>query len=245
MISTYSLMSQAQSSSTNSPTAATGHRKRTSSNAKPPTSHALTGALRSLFSSHSDCTSGAASGLPAARGFAQPLRPIPGSPRPHEMSLDRTPSPTEGGGWHSPGLTAPRRSPRRHSPSPRRAHFDTAANGVTWESAQARAVQVNGFPVSPRSDHGFFRRNLRSLSSSLPRFYPPQEKAYAQKEKLGRGRIPTTRWGRAKNFLNVLWRQAWRSRKRLMILLCFMLFFIMFYVTRRLRRRPSLGLGYS
>lgn len=222
-----------------------GRRKRTSSSASRSGVHELTETHRGTDSSRERSRSGATSGLSETQGFAQPLRPIPGSPNSEGMSLNRTPSPNERGGWHSPGLAAPRRSPRRHSPSPRRAQFDTMANGVTWEAAQVRAAQVNGFKPQPRSERGFFRRNLRSLSSSLPRFYSPQEKDFAQKEKLGRGRILSSRLGRAKNFINVLSRQILHSKKRLILLLCLVLICLMFYATRMLPQHIPLGLHDS
>ena len=214
-----------------------GSRRRTSSTtAKPSTSHGMTAGHQATNGLQERRESyGAASGLPQAQGFGQPLRPIPATPERTEMPLSQSPSPVKGGGWHSPGLTAPQRSSRKHSRSPsrRRAHFETSANGIKWESAKARTVHVKGYAVQARLDQGFFRRNFLRLSSSLPRFYPLQEKEYEEKEKLGRGRIPSSALGNVRNFTVVLSRQIWRLRKRLMILLCFALLYILFYITRR------------
>lgn len=103
------------------------------------------------------------------------------------MSLDRSPSPSRGGGWSSPGLTTPTGEGVNG-----RARSPAGANGghsVTWASAKANSAKVNGYPSYQSQNQGFFGRQYRSLSNGLPYFmHGGQEDRYAEKEKLGRGR---------------------------------------------------------
>lgn len=68
------------------------------------------------------------------------------------MSLSRSPSPTPGGGWSSPGLNI--NGSGRSSPKP---------------SHQASTPQSK-YPSFSTQNQGFFTRHMRQLSSSLPRF---------------------------------------------------------------------------
>lgn len=77
------------------------------------------------------------------------------------MSLSRSPSPVPGGGWSSPGLNI---NSGRSSPS----HL--SATPVAWESAKMRNHNVNGYPSFSTQNSGFFVRNMRRLSSTLPVF---------------------------------------------------------------------------
>lgn len=112
------------------------------------------------------------------------------------MSLDQPPSPLPGGGWASPGLaTTPpleRRSPL--SKSPLKKNYGDLQQGanVTWDSAKAGSARVNGYVSSYQSfNQGFFTDHIRRFSSSLPYFSRAREEdRFAEKEKLGRGRIP-------------------------------------------------------
>ena len=116
------------------------------------------------------------------------------------MSLDRSPSPRHGGGWSSPGLTAtpPNESSttngRLRGPSPSKKYGELGGGGsehVTWEGAKANSARVNGYPRYQSQNQGFFARHMRRISSGLPYFtHGGQEDRYAEKEKLGRGRIP-------------------------------------------------------
>ncbi|KAK2802366.1 hypothetical protein FQN50_007363 [Emmonsiellopsis sp. PD_5] len=121
------------------------------------------------------------------------------------MSLSRSPSPRRGGGWSSPGLTIGTGSSR--GSSPRRAYNDTSssassgngafysngspvsgAGGVSWASAKAKSDQVRGYPSFSTRNNGFFSRQRRKISASLPRFRVNSMLDYSEKEKLGRGR---------------------------------------------------------
>ena len=162
------------------------------------------------------------------------------------MSLSRSPSPNRGGGWSSPGLTAPfdnvsgRSSPRK----PYGGEFPFSANGgasssnVTWASAQAKSDEINGYPSFSTRNNGFFSRNARKLSRSLPSFTRGQRN-YAEKEKLGRGRYNESRIRRISAHIGMM---IWRLRLRLMILLGFLLAVILFYVTRGYSIWPYIAL---
>ena len=175
---------------------------------------------------------GASSGLPA-NGFAQPLSTIPGTPASF-MSLSRSPSPRRGGGWSSPGLTSPYDSiSGKSSPRPGYTEFPFSGganhNNITWASAKARSEQVNGYPSFSTQNNGFFSRHARQISRRLPSFTIGGRRDYAEKEKLGRGRLPFGRGGRIVPYLG---RTIWRLRLRIMLLLGFIMAIILFYVTR-------------
>lgn len=111
------------------------------------------------------------------------------------MSLDRPPSPAPGGGWASPGL-APNSNDaiteRRASRSPAKRNYgDLASAPVTWETAKASSARVNGYTSNYNGQNqGFFAQHIRRFSSGLPHFRRGvQDDRYAEKEKLGRGRI--------------------------------------------------------
>ena len=179
---------------------------------------------------------GASSGLSGH----EPLPPIPGTPS--GMSLSRSPSPQQGGGWSSPGLTSPFDNMSGRS-TPRKAYGEMHINGsvgnsnVSWATAKARSEEVNGYPSFAIRNNGFFSRQVRTISSSLPSFHLRGRRDYAEKEKLGRGRWSATggsRWARLRTYVG---RMTRRMRLRLLITLGFLLAVLLFYVTRKLRKR--------
>ncbi|KAL9083731.1 MAG: hypothetical protein Q9165_008397 [Trypethelium subeluteriae] len=108
------------------------------------------------------------------------------------MSLSRSPSPQPSGGWHSPALASSQFDGIASSTSPSPRHYGSdymnggtgsSGSNVTWASAQARSANVKH-----SQSQGFFR-HFRRLSSSLPRFSHQSSTHYAEKEKLGRGRL--------------------------------------------------------
>lgn len=131
------------------------------------------------------------------------------------MSLSRSPSPRPGGGWSSPGLTAPvyrnGLAPETASPSQRHA----SASNVTWESAKAKS---NGLAVKESTRTSFFRRQYRKLMRSLPQFHTNCHQSYAEKEKLGRGRLHG-RIGHRLARARWMWARAGRKSKRGMLLM--------------------------
>ena len=153
------------------------------------------------------------------------------------MSLSRSPSPNRGGGWSTPGLTTPYDSVNGRS-SPRKAYaaeFPLNANGsasssnVTWASAKVRSQEINGYPSFSTRNNGFFSRQARKLSRSLPSFSIGGRR-YAEKEKLGRGRQSGSRFRRLAAHLG---RMLWRMRLRLLVVIAFILSIVLFYVTRK------------
>ncbi len=212
-------------------TQTTQRRRRTSSAAKPPPSlnnHNLRPSVQ---------RTGSSSGLPA--GGPQSLPPIPATPLQGTMSLSRSPSPTRGGGWASPGLTSPYENVSGKS-SPRKPYGEIQMNGlasangenVTWASAKARSEEINGYPSFSTRNNGFFSRHARKISTSLPTFSLGGRKDFADKEKLGRGRWPPIAGNRTVRYLQRTGRVAWRFRLRLGIILGLLLAYILFYATR-------------
>ncbi|KAI4209840.1 MAG: hypothetical protein LQ351_007258 [Letrouitia transgressa] len=167
------------------------------------------------------------------------------------MSLSRSPSPNRGGGWSSPGLTAPFDNLSGRS-SPRKGYGEYQINGgigssnVTWASAKAKSDEINnGYPSFSTRNNGFFSRHARQLSRSLPSFVKGQ-RDYAEKEKLGRGRWYPSNGTRTGRILGFIGRTIWRLRLRFLILLIFALAIVLFYVTpmhRVYRRASFLGGG--
>jgi len=152
-----------------------------------------------------------------------------GTPVDH-MSLSREPSPRLGGGWSSPGLTIP----DNNYPSMSGRTTPKRNGGVTWESAKAKTDDINGgYPSFSTSNNGFFHRHMRQLSNSLPSFNMGDERTYAEKEKLGRGR---SKW------FNKIpsWSKVRRTRKRYLFVLLCALLYIIFITTRKFSMRHNI-----
>ncbi|PGH05913.1 mannan polymerase II complex MNN10 subunit [Blastomyces parvus] len=186
------------------------------------------------------------------------------------MSLSRSPSPRRGGGWSSPGLTVGTGSSR--GSSPRRGFHDTAnsstssGNGafypngspiagsgpgndaVTWASAKTKSDRIVGYPSFSTRNNGFFSRQRRKISASLPRFRVNSVLDYSDKEKLGRGRWLARGLGtmplraRIKTLLGTVIR---RRRFRYMLLLLLTFLFWLFFSTSIIQsyRGSSIGGG--
>lgn len=161
------------------------------------------------------------------------------------MSLDRSPSPNRDGGWSSPGLvtspTGEQSNGRLHGKGKR---YIAELNGgvgvgsnVTWESARANSARVNGSVYTSyqqgqnqNQGRGYFSRHLKRVSSGLPAFYQGgRETRYAEKEKLGRGRIPGSlfsgwRHWRLRDWREVPRRLAWMLSRRRKLVAVVMLF---------------------
>ncbi len=153
------------------------------------------------------------------------------------MSLSRSPSPLEDGGWSSPGLTAPfADGSGRHSPADGLRPTNANGNNVTWAGAKKKSEIVNGGKVSFSQSPGFLNRHMRSLSNSLPRFNLGGDYSYAEKEKLGRGRWTAkdgSMTGRVKSSVLKFIR---KSRLRFIIIMGVLLTIILFSFTRKFRR---------
>ena len=149
------------------------------------------------------------------------------------MSLSRSPSPSRGGGWSSPGLTTPYDNLSGRA-SPRKGYGELKMNGgvdssnVNWATAKARSDEVKGYPSFSTRNNGFFSRHARQISRSLPSFVRG-----AEKEKLGRGRWYPNSGSKTGRILGFLGRSIWRMRLRLLVTLSFLLAVIVFYVTRK------------
>ncbi|EAS36092.3 alpha-1,6-mannosyltransferase subunit [Coccidioides immitis RS] len=171
------------------------------------------------------------------------------------MSLSRSPSPRPDGGWSSPGLTTG--TGGSGTSTPRKGYSDLQSGGglymkgigaagpggVSWAAAKAKSDQVRGYPSFSTRNNGFFSRQRRKISASLPRFR--MNSAYGEKEKLGRGRWSPNGGpllSRLKTLLGNLLR-----RKRVQLLLLLILMFVFWLVFSQpiyeAYRRSSLGGG--
>ncbi|OAX80280.1 hypothetical protein ACJ72_05394 [Emergomyces africanus] len=187
------------------------------------------------------------------------------------MSLSRSPSPRRGGGWSSPGLTIGIGSSRGSSP---RRGFQAVANSsssttsgngalypngspiagagpgndATWASAKSKSDRIVGYPSFSTRNNGFFSRQRRKISASLPRFRVNSMLDYSEKEKLGRGRwslggqpdMPLR--ARIRTLLSAIVRKR-RFRYLFLLLLTFL--FWLFFSTRIMQsyRGSSIGGG--
>jgi hypothetical protein len=199
------------------------HRRRRSSASNVPQNLSLPGTDSDSYTS------------PTSRS-AQALPPIPGTPNlgspEGPMSLSRSPSPRPGGGWSSPGLANPYATVSGRSSPAKSYGVNGGANNVTWESAKAKSNGVNGYPSFSTQSQGFFNRHIRRISASLPRFNLGEEKSYAEKEKLGRGRwIPREGSKLAKLRILVL-KTSRKAKIRFLIATAFLFMIILFYITR-------------
>lgn len=95
-------------------------------------------------------------------------------------------------------------------------------SGVSWAAAKAKSDQIKGYPSFSTRNNGFFSRQRRKISASLPRF--GGSAAYGEKEKLGRGRWNPNNGSfltRLKTLVGNLLR-----RKRVQLLLFLILMFV-------------------
>jgi mannan polymerase II complex MNN10 subunit len=112
------------------------------------------------------------------------------------MSLSRSPSPRPGGGWSTPGLID-----ESGSGTPRRRDYGdlngSASNDIAWAAAKAKSTQVRNTPSFTTRNEGFFSRQKRKISATLPKFNTSNSDLKDwNAEKLGRGRWRPGRGGR-------------------------------------------------
>lgn len=174
-----------------------------------------------------------AAGLSAGRHHtsarAPPLPAIPATPTDPNMDrswspspvgspswMSRSPSPLPGagaGGWSSPGLNPSPPSPLPQYPT------TPGSSGISWAAAKAKSDQVRSYPSFSTRNQGFFSRNKRRISASLPRFSLPQLSDFRGHHYNKHG--PRTWKGRMMSVAGFLLR---RSKLRLFLLLGFILF---------------------
>ncbi|EGD85933.1 hypothetical protein H112_06854 [Trichophyton rubrum D6] len=241
------------SSSENPASSSTHHRRRSSSHIRP---------LNLAPSSSLSASKGASSKAPGLLS-APALSPIPGTPSVtgnSPMSLSRSPSPRPGGGWSSPGLTTVTAGSSGSS-SPRRGYGELSSNGqaysnggldgdhgpnASWMAAKAKSDRVKGYPSFSTRNNGFFSRQRRKISASLPRFRLNSMLDYGEKEKLGRGRWSGPNGSpllyRIKTLLGSLLRRT-RIRLLLLSILLFILWLCFSSPIYESYRRSSIGGG--
>lgn len=148
----------------------------------------------------------------------------------HHMSLSRSPSPQRKGGWSTPGLSTPRRSPKPYNMN--------NGHDVTWASAQARSAQVNGYPKQNNGyGFGFIGRHMRNFSASLPTFNHQDDDRYMEKEK-ARGGWRAANNTSVKGMLNRFGRMIWRLRLRVIPLLALSILAMVFFFSREWTIHP-------
>lgn len=174
--------------------------------------------------------------------------------REEPMSLSRSPSPQRGGGWATAGLSTPRSqkssirgaSPRKTytglngGPTSAATSSTAGQHGVTWASAQARSAEVNGYPngtAGNGSRMGYIRSHFRKISSGLPLFKTASDadgddRLFADKEKLGRGRLQAYSQMSASEIASRIGRLIWKMRLRFMLLLTLILAVALFFSHR-------------
>lgn len=142
------------------------------------------------------------------------------------MSLSRSPSPRAEGGWSSPGLTTFADGTDNVRKS------NSSGNNVTWAGAKKKSELVNGGHLPFPKNTGFFKRHMRSLSNSLPRFNMGGDYSYSEKEKLGRGRWSAKDGSIISRVRNRVIQFARKSRPRFIFILGVVLLSILYMFTR-------------
>ncbi len=143
------------------------------------------------------------------------------------MSLSRSPSPRQEGGWSSPGLTTfadDTDNFRKSEPS---------GNNVTWAGARKKSELVNGGHLLHPKSNGFLKRHMRNLSNSLPSFNMGGDYSYAEKEKLGRGRWSAKDGSVISRLRNRVIQFMRKSRLRFMVIVGVVLLFLLYMLTRK------------
>lgn len=179
-------------------------RKRSVNRGAAPSSSSPT--VSSSIEEYKPC--GASLGVPA-QAFPESTSAIPSAPSSNPpMSLSRSPSPRPGGGWSTPGLA----EVSDHG-TPRQLHYSgangSASTDLAWAAAKAKSDQVRNTPSFTTRNEGFFSRQRRKISATLPRFnsFGPNHKDW-NAEKLNRGRWRPSgdgKWSRLKTLVgNVL-----------------------------------------
>lgn len=149
----------------------------------------------------------------------------------YSMSLSRSPSPQDDGGWATAGLSsAYRKTTKSHQ------REDESGAGVTWASAQVRRDKVNRMARkgagAGTEGMGFIRRHMRNISNSLPVFYQGIDgDRLATKGKRKDWSHP--RLGASGSYANRLARLVWRLRLRLAVFFALILMFILFRASRK------------
>ncbi len=113
-----------------------------------------------------------------------------------------------------------------------------------WESSRLKKAgggggksSGTGYPSFSTKNQGFFGRQMRRFSSSLPRFNSNTH--YADKEKLGRGRWSVHNVPLVGRIRGIVARMGRKMKIRLLILLGMILSIIIFYNSREWH--PCLG----
>lgn len=168
------------------------------------------------------------------------------------MSLSRSPSPRPGGGgWSSPGLNPASASPRSSSSSSIYANGSVGPSGISWAAAKVKSDEVRGYPSFSTRNSGFFSRQKRKLSASLPRFTisspssssSSSSRDYREKEKLGRGRWRDGgNWGR--NLITFLGSMLRRTKIRLLLLVIILWICWLMFWTRKFYRLLLYGVFF-
>lgn len=104
---------------------------------------------------------------------------------------------------------------------------------VAWESAKMRSHNVNGYPSFSTQNSGFFVRNMRRISSSLPIFSgAASNPSHAHKDKYGDERWASQHASWLGRLKSVFGRMGRKLKLRLLVagILCFCV--LLFYNTR-------------
>ena len=146
------------------------------------------------------------------------------------MSLSRSPSPNEDGGWSSPGLTVQYADTSGHS-SPANALHET--NGNAWVGTRKKATAANGYPAFATQNNGFFKKHIRNISHSLPSFKVTSEEDKFEKKPRSKLRCLLSKNGKlGKRYFAVAgWAQ--KHKKLCLSLLAICLMWILFVSTRK------------
>ncbi|KAJ5781286.1 hypothetical protein N7457_006446 [Penicillium paradoxum] len=108
------------------------------------------------------------------------------------MTLSRSPSPHQGGGWSSPGLIpgSGTASPRGLSPGTLSPGTQTPSD-ISWAAARAKSEEVRRYPSFSTRNRGFFSRQLHKISTGFTSSRELPSCQYIDKDDYGRQRRPS------------------------------------------------------
>lgn len=120
------------------------------------------------------------------------------------MSLSRSPSPHRGGGWSTPGL-----ADQSEHGNAQWTEYNNLNGTTSRTAANTNTRSLQSMPSFSTRNEGFFSRQRRKISATLPRFnsFNTDQKDW-NAEKLGRGRwrpASGIKWGSLKTLIgNIL-----------------------------------------
>lgn len=145
------------------------------------------------------------------------------------MTLSRSPSPRQGGGWSSPGLIPGSGTVSPNGPSPGSMPPGTPGS-ISWAAAKAKSDEVRGYPSFTTRNGGFFSRQRHKISTRFHTVRRLSSREYVDKDDFGR---EWKRSGSGCGLLGTLRVPARRGRFRVLLALLLVWIGYLFFWTSK------------